>query len=67
MYLVQEFDRERTQQLSDLLTDPSLVNIYIRSKTFADECDKEDRWFKTKYTNSKFSDDLVNLMKNPNA
>ena len=33
-YIVEKFDPEMIQQMSNLLTDPKHVNIYIRSKSF---------------------------------
>jgi secreted Zn-dependent insulinase-like peptidase len=33
-YIVENFDKELTQKMSELLTDPKNVNIYLRSKTF---------------------------------
>jgi secreted Zn-dependent insulinase-like peptidase len=35
MYVVETLDKERTQEMSNLLVDPSNLNIYLRSKTFA--------------------------------
>ena len=42
--------------MSNLLTDPKHLNIYLRSKSFegAAELNKEDYWYKTKYGNGPF-------------
>jgi len=34
MYIVEKLDKSRIQELSDMLTDPKKVNIYVRSKSF---------------------------------
>ena len=34
MYVVEELDRSRIQQMSDLIADPANLNVYLRSKTF---------------------------------
>lgn len=50
MYVVEQLDKPRIQQMSELLSDPSNLNIYIRSKTFTPEqCPIEDPWYFTKY------------------
>ncbi len=35
MYVVETLDKDRTQEMSNLLIDPQNLNIYLRSKTFA--------------------------------
>lgn len=37
-YVADELDHKRVQQMSELLCDPSRVNIYMRSKTFESQC-----------------------------
>jgi len=49
------------------MLDPKNLNIYIRSKSFESICDKEDKWYKTKYTRSAFSEELLRLIQSPNA
>jgi insulysin len=66
-YIVEKFDPEMIQQMSNLLTDPKNVNIYIRSKSF----DKpeltpiEDKWYKTKYGKEPFNPALLNKILHP--
>lgn len=54
-YVVDELDAKRIQEMSELICDPSKVNIYIRSKSFEKECQLEDTWYKTKYSRQPFS------------
>jgi hypothetical protein len=35
MYVVETLDKDRTQEMSNMLIDPHNLNIYLRSKTFA--------------------------------
>ena len=52
MYVVETFDKARTQQMSELLVQPQNLNIYLRSKTFEatpELCPIEDPWYFTKY------------------
>lgn len=51
-YITEVFDKELTQRMSEMLTDPKNVNIYLRSKTFEaspDLCPIQDPWYFTKY------------------
>lgn len=58
-YVVEEIDHKRIQQMSELLCDPSRVNIYLRSKSFEGQCDVEDAFYKTKYSREPFSERLL--------
>lgn len=61
-YIVQELDRARTQQMSDLLADPSNVNLYLRSQSFGEACTLVEPWFTTKYSVESISEHLLSLM-----
>ena len=65
MYVAEELDKPRVQQMSELIADPSNLNIFLRSKTFQDHCQLEDKWFKTKFSKEPFSPELQNLMRKP--
>jgi secreted Zn-dependent insulinase-like peptidase len=68
MYVVEQFDKPRIQIMSELLTQPQNLNIYLRSKTFSEEqCPIADPWYFTKYGKEKFSDRILQLITSPNA
>jgi secreted Zn-dependent insulinase-like peptidase len=66
-YEIDHFDKERTQEMLNLVSDPTQCNIYIRSKKFEGKTDKEAPWYSTKYSSEKFSEDLLNKMNNPSC
>jgi hypothetical protein len=39
--------------------------VFLRSKTFEDECKLEDPWYHTKYSKEPFSSSLKELLMNP--
>lgn len=65
MYIVEDLDKQRIQEMSDLLADPKNLNIFLRSKSFEGQTDKEEYWYKTKYARESFSDELKDKMINP--
>ena len=70
MYVVERFDKERTQEMSELLVNPKNLNIYLRSKTFESTpelCPIEDNWYLTKYGKEQFNEKLLSLMTAPNV
>ena len=50
--------------MSELLTNPKNLNIYIRSKNFdaSSQCTLEDPFYSTKYGREPFSEHLLRLM-----
>lgn len=66
-YIIEEFDRERIQEMSNLIADPKNLNIYMRSKSFEKDCTREDKWYKTKYSRESFSEDLLKIITAPNV
>ena len=66
-YGILEFDKPRLQELIDIIADPESSLIFIRSQSFDKEVDKEDEWFKTKYSKAKYSEELLKIMKNPSS
>lgn len=67
-YIVEKYDPEMIQQMSNLLTDPKNVNIYIRSKSFDTKPELtpiEDRWYKTKYGKEHFNPALLQKINHP--
>ena len=66
MYVVQELDKPRIQQMSELIADPRKMNVYLRSKSVEKECNLEDKWgYKAKYCKAFFNEDLLGKMTNP--
>lgn len=52
--------------MSNLIADPSNLNIYLKSKKVENETNLVDPWYNTKYSKAPFSDELMSRMKNPN-
>lgn len=49
--------------MSEILTNPKHLNIFLRSKTFQDEqCPITDPWYFTKYGKEHFSEKLLSLI-----
>lgn len=69
MYVVEQLDKDRIQEFSTMLAEPTNLNIYLRSKTFTPEehCPIEDPWYFTKYGKEQFSESLLSLMSKPNV
>jgi insulysin len=70
MYVVDQLDKERIEQMSSLIVDPNNANIYMRSKSFEGKPEVvpiEDQWYGTKYGKAKFDEKLLKLMKEPNV
>jgi insulysin len=70
MYVVEEFDKARIQEMSELLTNPKNTNIYLRSKTFEKQpelCPITDPWYYTKYGKEAFPSALFSRMTSPNV
>lgn len=48
-----------------MIADPKYVNIYLRSKSFAETSNLEDYWYKTKYSREAFTEHHLKLMQSP--
>lgn len=68
MYIVEDFDKGRIQEMSEKLTDARHINIYLRSKTFTDQqCTIVDPWYATRYSKEKFTERILSLINSPNV
>lgn len=48
-YVVDEFNQSKISQVLEHLCNPENVNIFMRSKTFQEECTETEEWYETKY------------------
>jgi len=62
-----DFDKETTQAVLKAVADPKCCNVYFKSKNFEGDpsLDKHEKWFKTDYSLSDISPELMSRLKNP--
>lgn len=54
-YIIDEFDHDKLNMISNELCDTSKLNIILRSKTFEEETDQVEEWYQTKYKIEDFN------------
>ena len=64
-YVADEFDHAKVRRVADELCKPDQVNIFLRSKDFADDVTETDEWFQTKYSVEPFSEQLLKAITEP--
>lgn len=62
-YIFEEFDEHLIRSFLDELKISNL-NIYLTSKSLEEKCDLTEKWYGTKYSHEKFSDEFVIKFKN---
>lgn len=58
-YLHEAFDKEMTQKISEILTDPNNCYIQMKSKSFEGKTDKHEKWYKTDYIRENFKENGI--------
>lgn len=66
-FTADEFDLEKTKEIAADFSNLEKLNIIMRSKSFEGKTDKEDEWFKTKYSIEDLPASLKEKMENPNS
>jgi insulysin len=60
------FDKEKVDMFGKLLADPSNTLTFVQSKSFeAENLPNKEKWYSVVYDNNKYSEELLNSLKNP--
>ena len=62
-----KFDQQKIESLGSDLCDPTKCNILLRSKSFENETDTIEEWYKTKYIVRDIDEKLINKILSPNV